>query len=147
MRVWGNYITQSMMMIGNAACSIGPLCIRRNVCARSQSQPDSGGGNFLKMGFADGDHWMTGHMYIFHNTLFGSDDWLPTGGLGGNRIVRYAVSRNNVLHVRSTRYYSLSNNAMNIDNDYDYALFSCQEAHGIRREPIYAAGAGLDLPT
>ena len=151
-RVWGNYITQSMMMIGNAACSIGPLYIWRNVCARSQSQPDAGGGNFLKMGFANGEQWMTGHMYIFHNTLFRSDDWLPTGGLGGNRIVKNTVSRNNIIHVRSPRNYSLSNNINNIDNDYDYDLFNGQlsdrqEAHGIRGEPSYAPGAGLNLAT
>ncbi|HMC10577.1 MAG TPA: right-handed parallel beta-helix repeat-containing protein [Pirellulaceae bacterium] len=151
-RVWDNYITQSMMMIGNAACSIGPLYIWRNVCARSQSQPDAGGGNFLKMGFADGEQWMTGHMYIFHNTLFRSDEWLPTGGLGGNRVVKHAVSRNNILHVRSPQNYCVSNNKQNIDNDYDYDLFngrilSGQETHGVNGEPTYAAGAGLDLIT
>jgi len=149
-RVWDNYITQSMMMIGNAACSIGPLYIWRNVCARSQSQPDAGGGNFLKMGFANGEQWMTGHMYIFHNTIFRSDEWLPTGGLGGNRIVKHTVSRNNVLHVRSPQNYSVSNNRQNIDNDYDYDLFngrilSGQEIHGVSGEPNYVAGAGLDL--
>jgi hypothetical protein len=151
-RVWDNYITQSMMMIGNAACSIGPLYIWRNVASRSQSQPEAGGGNFLKMGFADGEHWMTGHMYIFHNTLFASDGWLPTGGLGGSRIVKHTVSRNNILHVRSPQSYSASGNRLNIDNDFDYDLFSgrCpsdQEAHGIRGEPIYASGAGLDVAT
>jgi hypothetical protein len=151
-RVWDNYITQSMMMIGNAACSIGPLYIWRNVCARSQSQPSAGGGNFLKMGFADGEHWMTGHMYIFHNTLFRSDEWLPTGGLGGSRIVKHAVSRNNILHVRAERNYSASENAQNIDNDFDYDLFNGRvpaghERHGVRGEPIYAAGAGFDLAT
>ncbi len=30
-RVWDNYITQSMNMIGNAATSIGPLYVWRNV--------------------------------------------------------------------------------------------------------------------
>jgi hypothetical protein len=151
-RVWDNYITQSMMMIGNAACSIGPLYIWRNVGERSQSQPDAGGGNFLKMGFANGEEWMTGHMYIFHNTLFGGDEWLPTGGLGGNRIVKHTVSRNNILHVRQPRHHSLSNNEKNIDNDYDYDLFNGQvpsgyEKHGVRGEPAYASGAGLDLAT
>jgi hypothetical protein len=100
-RIWDNYITQCMMMIGNAPASIGPLYIWRNVVARSQSQPDAGGGNFLKMGFADGENWMTGHQYIFNNTLFRADEWLPTGGLGGNRIVKHTISRNNILHVRS----------------------------------------------
>ncbi len=101
------------------------------------------------MGFAGGEQWMTGHMYIFHNTIFQSDEWLPTGGLGGNRIVKHTVSRNNILHVRSPENHSVSDNEQNIDNDYDYDLFNGQvpagqEAHGVRGEPIYADGAGLD---
>src|SRR5262249_6776013 len=133
-------------------CSIGPLYIWRNVCTHSQSQPSAGGGNFLKMGFADGERWMTGQMYIFHNTVFRSDEWLPTGGLGGNRIVKHTVSRNNILHMRSPQNYSASNNQQNIDNDFDYDLLSArfpesQEAHGFRGEPIYVVGAGLDPKT
>lgn len=123
-RIWDNYIAQCLMMIGNAADSIGPLYIWRNVCARSQSQPDAGGGNFLKMGYAGGEKWMTGHMYIFHNTIFQSDQWLPTGALGGSRIVKHTVSRNNILRVRAPRNYSISDNGRNIDNDYDYDLFN-----------------------
>ena len=42
-RVWDNYITQCMNMIGNAPASIGPLYIWRNVVAHSQSQPGAGG--------------------------------------------------------------------------------------------------------
>ena len=151
-RVWDNYISQCMMMIGNAANSIGPLYIWRNVCARSQWQPGTSGGYFLKMGFAGGEKWMTGHMYIFHNTVFRSDEWLPTGALGGTRIVKHTVSRNNILHVRSAENHSVSNNGRNIDNDYDYDLFngkipSGQETHGLRGEPMYAKGAGLDPVT
>jgi hypothetical protein len=151
-RVWGNYITQSMMMIGNAATSIGPLYIWRNVCTRSQWQPDASGGYFLKMGFAGGEHWMTGQQYIFHNTIFCSDEWLPTGGLGGNRIVKHTVSRNNILHVRSPKQRSISEAEQNVDNDFDYDLYNGQvpaghEAHGIRGVPEYAEGAGLDAAT
>jgi len=151
-RVWDNYITQSMMMIGNAATSIGPLYIWRNVVARSQSQPDAGGGNFLKMGYAGGEHWMTGHQYVFHNTLFRSDEWLPTGALGGSRIVKHVVSRNNILHVRSPQNHCGSPAKQNLDNDYDYDLYNGQmppghQAHGIRGEPVYAAGAGFDPET
>jgi hypothetical protein len=148
-RVWDNYITQCMNMIGNAPASIGPLYIWRNVVARSQSQPGAGGANFLKMGFADGEKWMTGHMYIFHNTLFRSDEWLPTGGLGGNRIVKHTVSWNNILHVRSSSNYSASENKLNADNDFDFDLTNGripkgQEGHGVRGEPIYVSGAGFD---
>lgn len=151
-RVWDNYISQCLMMIGNAADSIGPLYIWRNVGARSQTQPNDGGGNFLKMGYADGEQWMTGHMYIFHNTIFRSDEWLPTGALGGTRIVKHTVSRNNILHVREPRNHSLSDNKANIDNDYDYDLFNGRipdghEVHGVRGEPLYAAGSGFDPAT
>jgi len=151
-RVWNNYITQTMMGIGNAATSIGPLYIWRNVVARSQLQPDGGGGNFLKMGYAGGEEWMTGHMYVFHNTMYRSDEWLPTGGLGGQRIVKHTVSRNNILQVRSPQNHSLSNNKQSVDNSYDYDLTNGRippgvEEHGVRGEPIYAAGSGFDPAT
>jgi hypothetical protein len=93
------------------------------------------------MGYADGEQWMTGHMYLFHNTVFRSDEWLPTGGLGGQRIVKHVVSRNNILHVRGPQNHSLSNNKLNIDNSYDYDLYSGRipagvEEHGLRRHPL-----------
>lgn len=153
-RIWDNYISQCMMMIGNAPATIGPLYIWRNVVERSQNQPDSGGGNFLKMGYATGEEWMTGHQYIFHNTLYrgAGENWLPTGGLGGSRIVKHTVSRNNILHVREPRNHSASENKANIDNDFDYDLYngripSGQESHGVSGTPVYAAGGGFDPAT
>ena len=148
-RVWNNYIEQTMMGIGNAATSIGPLYIWNNIVVRSQARPEAGGGNFVKMGFANGEQWMTGTQYLFHNTVFAGDGWLPTGGLGGTRIVKHTTSRNNILHVREARNHSLSNNRANTNNDYDYDLFNGQipagvEPHGVRGEPVYAAGAGFD---
>ena len=148
-RVWGNYITQAMMGIGNAAASIGPLYIWGNVYGRSQRSPDAPGLNFLKMGYAGSEDWMTGHMYVFHNTVFQEDGWLPQGGLGGNRIVKHVVSRNNVLQVRQDNGYSVSENKSNTDNDFDYDLYNGrvpkdQEAHGVRGEPVYATDAGFD---
>jgi len=151
-RVWGNYITQSLMAIGNAAGSIGPLYVWNNVAGRSQRAPGAPGLHFLKMGYAGGEKWMTGHMYIFHNTIFQEGEWLPQGGLGGNRIVKHVVSRNNILHVRSPDGHSASDNKQNTDNDFDYDLYNGrvpkgQEAHGVRGQPIYAAGAGFDPAT
>ena len=151
-RVWGNYIEQTLMGIGNAATSIGPLYVWRNVVVRSQQKPDGGGGNFIKMGFAGGENWMTGHMYIFNNTAFRADDWLQTGGLGGTRIVKHCISRNNILHVRDPKNTCVSSNRANIDNSYDHDLFNGQilpgtEEHGVRGEPVYAANAGLDRTT
>ncbi len=151
-RVWGNYLTQTLMAIGNAAGSIGPLYIWDNVAGRSQRDRDATGLHFLKMGYAGGDQWMTGHMYIFHNTIFQEDGWLPQGGLGGDRIVKHVVSRNNILHVRSPAGHCASNNRQNVDNDFDYDLFNGRvpeghEVHGVRGEPVYAAGAGFDPAT
>ena len=151
-RVWDNYIEQTMMGIGNAATSIGPLYLWRNIVVRSQARPEAGGGNFIKMGFAGGEQWMTGHMYVFHNTVFRGDGWLPTGGLGGTRIVKHTTSRNNILQVREARNHSLSSNRANIDNSYDYDLFNGQapygvEPNGVRGEPVYAPGAGFNPAT
>ncbi len=148
-RVWGNYITQAMMGIGDAAASIGPLYIWGNVYGRSQRAPDAPGLHFLKMGYAGSEDWMTGHMYVFHNTVFQEDGWLPQGGLGGNRIVKHVVSRNNVLQVRQDNGYSVSENTSNTDNDFDYDLYNGrvpkdQETHGVRGEPVFVSGAGFD---
>jgi hypothetical protein len=101
------------------------------------------------MGFAGGENWMTGHMYVFHNTIFRSGDWLPVGGLGADRIVKHTLSRNNILHVRTARNWSASANQRNTGNDFDYDLYNGriltnQEPHGIQGEPRYAPGAGFD---
>lgn len=151
-RVWGNYITQSMMGIANAATSIGPLYLYRNVVGRTQTKPDTAGGNFLKMGFAGGEEWMTGTQYIFHNTVFREGDWLPNGGFGGTRIVKHTTSRNNILHVRSPQGHSHSSNRANTGNDLDYDLCNGQvppgsQAHGVRGEPVYEPGSGFDGAT
>jgi len=151
-RVWGNYISQSLMGIGNAATSIGPLYLWRNVVTHSQLQPDAPGGNFIKMGYATSEDWMTGHMYVFHNTVYRSDEWLPTGGLGGQRLLKHVVSRNNILHVRGPKDHSVSNNRMNVDNSYDYDLYSGRipegiESHGVAGAPVYVEGAGFDPAT
>ena len=53
-RVWDNYITQAMNMIGNAPASIGPLYIWRNVVGRSQSQPNGVGAGVVIPNFSDG---------------------------------------------------------------------------------------------
>jgi len=151
-RIWDNYISQCMIMIGNAADSIGPLYIWRNVAERSQWQPEGRGGYFLKMGFAGGEEWMTGHMYVFHNTIYASDEWLPTGGLGGSRIVKHTVSRNNIFHLRSPEDHCVGANEANIDNDLDYDLTNGQvaeghEPHVVRGVPVYVPNAGLNRVT
>lgn len=151
-RVWDNYLAQHHMGIANAATSIGPLYLWRNVAARSQQHPEGGGGNFIKMGYAGSDEWMTGHIYVFHNTVFRADEWLPTGGLGGDRLLKHVTSRNNILHVREPRNWSVSNNRMNVGNSYDHDLTNGRippgsEPHGVRGEPVYVEGAGFDPAT
>lgn len=148
-RVWDNYVSGAVNMIANAATSIGPLYIWGNVVGRCQVTPERNGYGFLKMGFAGGAKWMTGTQYVFHNTVFAEDGWLPAGGLGGNRIVTHTTSRNNILHVRTEKNASVSANAANIANDFDYDLFNGlvpeqHEAHGVRGEPHYVTGAGFD---
>jgi hypothetical protein len=152
LRVWDNYVSGAANMIANAAVSIGPLYIWHNVVGRCQVTPTQAGYGFIKMGFAGSEKWMTGHEYIFHNTVFAEGGWLPTGGLGGNRIVKHTTSRNNILQIKSATGHSVSSAQQNIDNDFDYDLFNGQvpenhEAHGVRGEPVYAAGAGFDSRT
>jgi hypothetical protein len=90
-------------------------------------------------------------MYIFNNTIFQENDE-GAGGLGGSsRVIKHCVSRNNILHVRSTDSHSISNGKTE-DNDFDYDLISGrhpsgQEKHGIAAIPDYTADAGFDFTT
>ena len=152
-RIWNNYIDESMMVIGNAATSIGPLYVWRNVSGRSHTPPGSSWdlthGNFLKMGFADGEKWMTGHMYIFNNTLLQPNNEGANGLGGEGRVIKHCVTRNNILHVRPKDTHSISTDERSEDNDFDYDLLSAprfpaeQEKHGIKGTPRYLPGAGF----
>ena len=103
-RIWNNYMEDVLIPIANAAVSIGPLYVWRNVSGRCYSPPGSSWemthGPFIKMGYAGGEKWMTGHMYVFNNTIFQEDN-NGAAGLGcGNRIIKHCTTRNNILHVR-----------------------------------------------
>ena len=151
-RIWNNYIENTYMCIGNAATSIGPLYVYRNVSGRSYSLPGSLYGQyscFLKMGYSSSITWMTGYVYIFNNTILqpGGEGF---GGFGthedSNRHVKHCISLNNILHVRDTTDNSISIKDENEDNSFDYDLMNKgypvgHEAHGISGEPTYAAGA------
>ncbi|MCX7049804.1 MAG: right-handed parallel beta-helix repeat-containing protein [Candidatus Sumerlaeota bacterium] len=149
-RVWGNYITEAMMGLGNAPVTIGPLYFWRNVMNRSQWYPDGPGGQFIKMGFATGEEWMTGHIYLFHNTIFQEDQRGCVQGIGGkNRIMKHTMSRNNILHLRSSDGASISSNLQTPDNDFDYDLYNGSvpdghESHGVKGAPRYVSGAEFD---
>ncbi|MHB9028481.1 MAG: right-handed parallel beta-helix repeat-containing protein [Candidatus Latescibacterota bacterium] len=153
-RIWNNYIENVLIPIANAATSIGPLYVWRNVSGRSYSPPGSSWnmthGPFIKMGFADGEQWMTGHMYFFNNTIFQEDDMGASGLGGGGRIIKHCTSRNNILHARKGERYSIAVSATHTDNDFDYDFLSgdCppnQEEHARKGTPQYAPGAGFDF--
>ncbi|MBA3707595.1 MAG: right-handed parallel beta-helix repeat-containing protein [Planctomycetes bacterium] len=151
-RIWNNYIENIMIPIADAACSIGPLYVWRNVSGRSYSPPGSEWnlthGGFMKMGFADNEKWMTGYMYIFNNTVF-----QPKGegadALGGSsRIIKHCVTRNNIFQSRPGDTHSISTDKKSADNDFDHDLLSGrypadQEKNGIAGVPVYAPNAGF----
>jgi len=127
-RIWNNYIEDVLIPIANAAVSIGPLYVWRNVSGRSYSPPGSSWdmthGPMIKMGYANGEKWMTGHMYFFNNTIF-QEDSKGANGLGGSgRIIKHCTTRNNILHVRREDRYSIAVNGSHEGNDFDYDLIS-----------------------
>ncbi|MBN1808092.1 MAG: right-handed parallel beta-helix repeat-containing protein [Planctomycetes bacterium] len=155
-RIWNNYIENVMMPIANAAASIGPLYVWRNVSGRSYSPPGSSWdlthGYFFKMGYAGSEKWMTGHMYIFNNTIF-QPDGQGAGGLGGSsKIIKHCVTRNNIFHARQGDRYSIASNDSSTDNDFDFDLVSAQcpgdqEKHSVSGTPTYVPGAGFSFET
>ncbi|MFB3892715.1 MAG: right-handed parallel beta-helix repeat-containing protein [Phycisphaerae bacterium] len=154
-RIWNNYIENTLMTIANAATSIGPLYIWRNVGGRSYSPTGSKWnlthGNFMKMGYAGSEDWMTGHMYVFNNTVYQVKDQGANGLGGDSRIIKHCVSRNNILHVRAGDTCSISTEKRSsVDNDFDFDLLSGrhpadQEKHGIKGTPRYVDGAGFSF--
>jgi len=155
-RIWNNYIEHVLIPIANAAVSIGPLYVWRNVSGECYSPPGSSWdmthGPFIKMGYAGGEQWMTGHMYIFNNTIF-QRDGNGAGGLGGGgRIIKHCTTRNNILHVRPQDGYSIAVSRNHADNDFDYDLISaaCPPGHekrGQKGVPQYVSEAGFDPQT
>jgi hypothetical protein len=152
-RIWNNYIENVLIPIANAAVSIGPLYVWRNVSGNSYSPPGSSWdmthGPFIKMGFADGENWMTGHMYFFNNTIFQEDNKGASGLGGGSRIIKHCTTRNNILHVRREDPYSIAVSKTHEDNDFDYDLTSANcppnhEKYGLKGIPHYIPGAGFD---
>ncbi|MHC4742380.1 MAG: right-handed parallel beta-helix repeat-containing protein [Planctomycetota bacterium] len=155
-RIWNNYIEHTLMAIGNAAISVGPLYIWRNVSGSSFSPPgsqwDMTHGMFLKMGYAGSADWMSGTQYIFNNTIFQEDN-KGCNGLGGDgRIIRHCTTRNNILHVRRENRRSIAVSSEHKGNDFDYDLVSAafppdHEKHGLKDKPSYVQGAGFDFET
>lgn len=151
-RIWNNYFEEFFLGIGNAATSIGPLYVFRNVSGRAYSHPESvygDYGGFMKMGYAGSIDWMTGHMYVFNNTILQPNDH-GSGGLGttygSNRYIKHCTTLNNILHVRSSTDNSISTEEDNVDNTYDYDLTNHPfpagfETNGISGTPDYEGNA------
>jgi len=156
-RIWNNYIEHVKTPIANAATSIGPLYIWQNVSGRSaHSKPEfpraPRNGPFMKMGFAGDIHWMTGHMYVFNNTVFqAKDDGADALG-ESSRVIKHCTTRNNILHTRTTSTHSISTDKRHEDNDFDHDLYSARvpkdaQKNGIKGTPKYVKGAGFDFDT
>ena len=130
-----------------------PMYVWRNVSGRSYSPPGSEHGeyaNLLKMGSADFDDWMTGHMYVFHNTIYNPNDEGMAGFGGDGRIIKHSVTRNNIIHVRSASSNSIAIDRDSEDNDFDFDLLNKivpngHQANGIWGTPSYVTGAGFDF--
>ena len=155
-RIWNNYIEDVLIPIANAAVSIGPLYVWRNVSGRSYSPPGSSWdmthGPMIKMGYANGEEWMTGHMYFFNNTNFQDDNNGAAGLGGGGRIIKHCTTRNNILHVRREDRNSIAVSNSHEVNDFDYDLISADfppnhEKNGLKGIPQYVSKAGFDTET
>ncbi len=155
-RIWNNYIENVLIPIANAAVSIGPLYVWRNISGRCYSPPGSSWnmthGPFMKMGYAGGEKWMTGHMYVFNNTILQADNKGANGLGGSSRIIKHCTTRNNILNVRQEDRYGIAVSRSHKDNDFDYDFTSAacppnHEEHGLKGIPRYVAGAGFDPET
>ena len=155
-RIWGNYLEETFLPIANAATSIGPLYIWKNCSGRCYSPPGSYYGvnaPFIKMGYASSINWMTGHMYIFNNTIL-QPNGEGAGGIGtsddSNRYIKHCVTRNNILDVGNSAVNSISIRSENTDNDFDYDLYnggypSDNGGNAIKGRPIYNKDANFNF--
>jgi len=149
-RIWGNYMTETLVGVACASTSLGPLYVWRNVTAVSRIAPGRTSGGFLKTS----DRTAGGRIYVFHNTILQprspSDPGKTLGattGLGWGGPMNNVTSRNNVFNVTRQVF---SDRAQDPLGDYDYDLYTGriaaaegQEQHGIRGEPVHVPGHGL----
>ena len=158
-RIWGNYIDSTFIAIGNAATSIGPLYIWKNTTGRSFTPMPNwlsiNHGAWIKMGYSTDVKWMTGHMYLFNNTVL-QPNHEGHGGLGvsgsddkySNRFIKHCVTRNNIFHAKG------EDNSISLfegceDNSYDYDLYNNavpngSEKNGIFGTPTFATSSGFN---
>ena len=158
-RIWGNYIDMSYIMIAVAPTHVGPIYIWRNVADRSRQSATkpmrkAKRGVFVKTQSKKvrGRYYGGGRIYVFHNTLLqrdGENQGVYSGlnELGSDMV--NMVSRNNILHVNADYRNSIDDSSRSTINDFDYDLYngkivgrSDQEANGIRGTPSYVPHNG-----
>src|SRR5438105_472202 len=158
-RVWGNYIDNTTAGIATSPVAIGPIYVFRNVYNRSRERAlvptdQDDRNNFAKSGSWSG--YGDGRRYVFHNTILqataaGAQFTLGAGGgimaSGSSEPLTNTVSRNNILHIWKSWWYSL-NQGSGSGNDMNYDLYNGantiagSELSGIIGTPIYASGNG-----
>jgi hypothetical protein len=157
-RIWGNFIDQTMVKVAVASTAIGPVYIWRNIAALARTDDnvapdDEDRGPFLKAGNSGG--FGGGRIYVFHNTLLQPVNpdgmGLPFGCGGGiadaGGPLEQVVSRNNILQNHKDWWSSISDGSGDPTNDYDYDLYNGvvpngTEANGWHGTPAFAAANG-----
>ena len=165
-RIWGNYIDQTYVMVAVAATQTGPIYIWRNVGDRSRlsatrEMARAKRGVFLKsqskeVGRKDDNgerqYFGDGRIYVFHNTLVqrpGENEGVFSGLSDLSGKMTNITSRNNILQVIAGNRPCVADSEREPSNDFDYDLCNGkfnvrqgQEAHGISGEPFYDRAAG-----
>ena len=168
-RTWGNVIDWTYGAIGHASTSLGPAYVFRNIYLHSRKSPytssDAYKGHYLlKLGAEPAkDAYAHGRIYAFHNTVLQPEPWggfTRTSGAEAGIVLTSAtkrqkqiVSRNNVLHMRSSGNRAIDDPQRSAENDFDYDLTygtvtaqTGAEGNGIRGWPRYAAPIDPNRP-
>ncbi len=156
-RIWGNYMDNTMTAVGTTVVATGPVYIFRNVHNRSRrlstvSTDLDSGSTFSKSGDSGG--FGGGRRYVLHNTLLQATATGMTYPLGAHTGITgpgvpmtNTVSRNNILQIKKTTWFAIDASGGGAD-DMDYDLYngnlsiSGAEVHGHVGTPIYASGHG-----
>lgn len=153
-RIWGNFIDKTYIMIAASPTVLGPLYIFRNVCYRGRYSPrhNFNSGVFLKAQSKEvrGRFWGGGRVYVYHNTLLRTSPREGTyaGVTGFGTDLQNYVSRNNIYDNNRS---AMENTGAGSPNDFDYDLYAStkdigeQERHGILGQPRYASLGAFTL--
>jgi hypothetical protein len=151
LRIWGNFLDKTYVMIAASPTALGPLYIFRNVSYRGRYSPqhDFNTGVFLKAQSrkVGNQFWGGGRVYVYHNTLFrtssGEGTYVGITGFG-TKLLGY-VSRNNIYDNTKVAIEGFDDDST---NDFDYDLYTTvqdggeHQRHGVTARPRYAASPG-----